>query len=155
MAASKLHETKADRDRERQVAEWFSAYWQMEIFELPETYVLDYTFHKGDPHHNDVRFFTEIRCRFHDYGTYPDIFVGMRKLQYADWLRTQGFKTLFLVAWRCGTLGWTEFIRPSGFRVAGRSKKTARNKEDIEPVCYFNLDRFEVVHEGERSAEEA
>jgi hypothetical protein len=150
-----FHETREDRDRERAVAEWFAKAWGLQAFEMPETYVLDYTFHLGDPLRSDVRFFAEIRTRRCEWGTYPDVFLNMKKLQYADWLRTQGFKTLFLVNFKCGTMAWTELIRPSGFRVAGRAKSNMRNSEDVEPLCYFNNDRFEVLHEGERGVQKA
>ena len=151
MPVKQMHETKADLMREENVAFWFAERWNLTAAKIPNTYVLDYTFHLGDPRSTDIRFYAEIRTRTCQFGQYPDVFVNMKKLQQADWLRTQGLKTLLLTSFGCGTMAYTELIRPSGFRVAGRNQKNMRNDEDVEPLCYFNIDRFEVVNERKKS----
>ena len=149
MAIRKFHETKRNLKFEQRLADIFAEHWSMEERKLPQNHTLDRVYLKDDG--KTIDRYAECRYRECIFGQYPDVFLGMTKVRYAESIRPLGLRTYFLVGFKCGTVAWTEVIDPSAFVWAGRSEDTARNDEDIEPVSLFNNEKFEVIREGKGS----
>lgn len=152
MPIETFHETEEDREVEKEIARVFAKKWRLDFFKLPQNHTLDVTFHrKGN---REPVIWGECRNRNHSFGQYPDVWCSLRKVQFADWLRTQNHQTRFLVRWKCGTHAWIDLMSPDEYVVAGRSKETMRNEEDVEPLAVFKIERFEVIKDaGEESTE--
>lgn len=154
MTIEVFHETEEDRQVEKEIARVFSRHWKLPFFKLPRNHALDVTFHRRG--NRKPAIWGECRHRNHRFGQYPNVWCSLRKVQFADWLRTQNHQTRFLVRWKCGTHAWIDLMSPDEYVVAGRSKEKMRNEEDVEPLAVFKIERFEVIVDArEGSAEEA
>ena len=154
MPIETFHETDKDRKIEKEIARVFSKKWGLPFFNLPQNHTLDVTFHRQG--NREPVIWGECRNRNHAFGEYPDVWCSLKKVQFADWLRTQNHQTRFLVRWKCGTHAWINLMSPDEYVVAGRSKENMRNEEDVEPLAVFKIERFEVIQNArEGSSEEA
>jgi len=152
MPIETFHETEKDRKVEKQIARVFSEAWGLEFFKLPQNHTLDVTFHrKGN---REPLIWGECRNRNHAFGQYPDVWCSLRKVQFADWLRTQNHQTRFLVRWKCGTHAWINLMCPDEYVVAGRNEENMRNEEDVEPLAVFKIERFEVIKDAGKESTE-
>ena len=153
MTVKQIWETDKDREREREIAEFFAKEWNCTVNKVACNHEIDFTFHQGS---DAVEFYGECRYKNHRYGSFPDVFCGLKKLHFADNQRRNGKQTRFLVKWKCGTYGWTELKAPDEIIYGGRSVGAMRNDEDREPLGLYSIHRFRILKdEREGSTEEA
>lgn len=138
--ARPIYETKADRSRERQVAERLGRLARMQAHPMPLRYKVDWAL---IDRHDRVRMWLEIKCRTNAMRRYPTYMLSIGK--YLDMVHLQQSSNLpvrLAVQWT-DHLGVLEVPAPHEIRIGGRSDRN--DWQDQEPVALFDVSFFNVI----------
>tara|TARA_R110000796_G_scaffold80084_1_gene177348 strand:- start:908 stop:1324 length:417 start_codon:yes stop_codon:yes gene_type:complete len=132
-----IYETSFDIGREAAVATLFAEANDMAWVRNPSKYPIDISFTED----NQIVLFGEIKCRKVKKDTYPTYMLSVSKVIAAKALTdATGVECLLIVDWK-DTSGWINLSdKPDSVGFGGRTDRGDR--QDVEPVVYFNIDRF-------------
>jgi hypothetical protein len=139
---SHIFRTQEDRDIEREVASQIEAAWRCQMHEFGALSPVDWYAVRM----NRMIGVAELKARSHPFGSYPTVFLNVRK-----WLALSlaslgmGVPAVFVVKFS-DSVYWIALaqIDPRQFRIAGCSR-LVKAKNDIEPVIEVPISQFRAL----------
>ena len=134
--------TEADNQSAREVANLIEARTGAKLYAFAPFAPIDYFAVKD----RDVRGFVEVKTRSHAVGTYPTVFLNMRKWwQLLQWHVCTGLKVSYVVRFTDG-IRWIRIQDVDARRVQlGGCNGYVKSRLDIEPVILVPLEDMTVL----------
>lgn len=149
--ARPINETAADRERERQTAEWLGARWKCDVVKMPNLYPCDYMAKRGK---GEVKAFIEIKVR---KASYPTLKISLMKIMKGvEMSEFSGIPFYLIVAWpKDGReVVMALEVKRQQFRIEywGRDDRGQQQQGDYEPAVEIPMSEFKLVGEIVREA---
>lgn len=137
-----LYETEIDRRNEREVMDTVAKHWIVDYHKLPISYGLDYAITSN----GTLAGYCEVKCRNHNYGTFPTYLISILKIAKATQLSLGGLHPARLIVRWQDKIGYTRIDLPPfyTYEIGGRTDRN--DPADREPVALIPIDRFEILN---------
>ena len=135
----KLYENNDNLKSEKNVISYVSDRWNVASFKLPMSYKLDYAMYRND----NLVGFAEVKCRTHNFGTFPTYIISLAKVLEARRLGKETNTTPILIVSWTDRIGYLDFFNHHHIKQGGRSDRN--DWQDQEPMCHFNLKYFKMI----------
>ena len=132
--------TNDDRLREAHVIVRLESAWECTIHPYPQLHQVDWYAER----HDRLTAHLELKSRHHDLGTYPSVWLNMRK--YVNlltlWIAT-GVPSLFVVQWADDEVRWIDVAHIDATAVERRgTTHRVKSSSDQEPVIHVPIDQM-------------
>jgi len=129
---------RGDEVNEEEISAYLSYKWDCEMVKQGHYDKFDYIAVRN----GGIKAFVEIRCRSHDYGSFPDCFVSLTKKIRADELsRASGLPCFFVVSWS-DMLGYVDLSETYSLTRSGKKWSRRDNPEISELLCKIPIQNF-------------
>ena len=137
--ARDLYENSQDRKAEKNVLDYVSKCWGIVYHKLPMSYKLDYSMFRNET----LVGWAEVKCRTHNFGTYPTYIISLAKALEARRLGNETNTTPILLVSYLDVIVYLDFFSPFTIKHGGR--KDRGDWQDQEPMCHYELKHFKKV----------
>ena len=105
------------------------------------SYKLDYAMYRNEK----LVGFAEVKCRTHNFGTFPTYIISLAKVLEARRLGKETNTTPILIVSWTDKIGYLDFFSHHQIKQGGRSDRN--DWQDQEPMCHFDLKHFKFIGE--------
>ena len=137
--ARDLYGNSQDRKSEKKVLDHITKCWGLVYYKLPMSYKLDYSIYRND----DLVGWAEVKCRTHNFGTFPTYIISLAKVLEARRLADQTNTTSIILVSYLDVIVYLDVFCPFTIKQGGRSDRN--DWQDQEPMCHFELKYFKRI----------
>ena len=134
-----MYENDLNLTSEKKVISYISESWGVASFKLPLSYKLDYSMYRN----GKLVGFAEVKCRTHNFGTFPTYIISLSKVMKARSLgKFTNTTPILLVSW-LDKIAYLDFFSTFTIKQGGRSDR--KDWQDQEPMCHYDLKEFKGI----------
>lgn len=136
-----IYETNRNKRIENRIAEKLGEHWNCQIVKLKAAYA---EIDRAAIRDEEIGAFVEIKRRYVDRETYPDIILSLSKVKEAFVLESCSGKPCYFVVQFNDCLAWAKMVvKGRTVRMAGRFDRD--DPQDVEPCVAIPIDEFKVI----------